>query len=52
MDLAKTNVNGGATAIGRPLGASDVRIMTKLVNALEQLCQLNRQRRHRRRCGR
>ena len=35
-DLAKTNVNGGAIAIGHPLGASGARIMTTLVNALEQ----------------
>jgi acetyl-CoA acyltransferase len=35
-DLTKTNVNGGAIAIGHPLGASGVRIMTTLVNALEQ----------------
>ncbi len=35
-DLAKTNVNGGAIAIGRPLGASGARIMTTFVNALEQ----------------
>ena len=35
-DLAKTNVNGGAIAIGHPLGASGVRIMTTLLNALEQ----------------
>jgi acetyl-CoA acyltransferase len=35
-DLAKTNVNGGATAIGHPLGASGARIVTTLVNALEQ----------------
>jgi acetyl-CoA acyltransferase len=34
-DLAKTNVNGGAIAIGHPLGASGARIMTTLVNALE-----------------
>ena len=34
--LAKTNVNGGAIAIGHPLGASGVRIMTTMVNALEQ----------------
>ncbi|WP_197376821.1 thiolase family protein [Mycolicibacterium baixiangningiae] len=34
--LAKTNVNGGGIAIGHPLGASGVRIMTTLVNALEQ----------------
>ena len=35
-DLAKTNVDGGAIAIGHPLGASGARIMTTLVNALEQ----------------
>ena len=33
-DLAKTNVHGGAIAIGHPLGASGARIMTTLVNAL------------------
>jgi acetyl-CoA acetyltransferase len=35
-EAAKTNVNGGAIAIGHPLGASGARIMTTLVNALEQ----------------
>ncbi|MBN9634980.1 MAG: acetyl-CoA C-acyltransferase [Actinobacteria bacterium] len=35
-DLGKTNVNGGAIAIGHPLGASGARIMSTLVNALEQ----------------
>ena len=34
--LSRTNVNGGAIAIGHPLGASGARIMTTLVNALEQ----------------
>ena len=34
--LARTNVNGGAIAIGHPLGASGARIMTTLVNALQQ----------------
>ncbi|MDH6193673.1 acetyl-CoA acyltransferase [Mycobacterium frederiksbergense] len=34
--LSKTNVNGGAIAIGHPLGASGARVMTTLVNALEQ----------------
>ena len=34
--LARTNINGGAIAIGHPLGASGARIMTTLVNALEQ----------------
>jgi len=35
-ELAKTNVNGGAIAIGHPLDASVARTMTTLVNALEQ----------------
>ena len=35
-DLTRTNVNGGAIAIGHPLGASGARIMTTLVNALQQ----------------
>jgi acetyl-CoA acyltransferase len=33
-DLAKVNVNGGAIAIGHPLGASGARLMTTLVHAL------------------
>jgi acetyl-CoA acyltransferase len=32
----RTNENGGAIAIGHPLGANGARIMTTLVNALEQ----------------
>jgi acetyl-CoA acyltransferase len=34
--LERTNVNGGAIAIGHPLGASGACIMATLVNALEQ----------------
>ena len=34
-DPAKINVNGGAIAIGHPLGASGARLMTTLVHALE-----------------
>jgi acetyl-CoA acyltransferase len=34
-DLSKTNVNGGAIALGHPLGASGARIMATLVNALQ-----------------
>ena len=34
-DLVKVNVDGGAIAIGHPLGASGARLMTTLVNALE-----------------
>jgi hypothetical protein len=36
VDLARTNVNGGAITMGHPLGASGARIMTTLVNALEK----------------
>ncbi|MFI6323593.1 thiolase family protein [Nonomuraea sp. NPDC050556] len=35
-DPAKVNVNGGAVALGHPLGASGARLMTTLVNAMEQ----------------
>jgi len=35
-DLAKTNVYGGACAIGHPLGATGARMLTTLLNALEQ----------------
>lgn len=35
-DLSKVNINGGATAIGHPLGASGGRLMTTLVSVLEQ----------------
>jgi acetyl-CoA acyltransferase len=34
-DLSRVNVRGGAIAIGHPLGASGVRIMTTLLHALE-----------------
>jgi acetyl-CoA acyltransferase len=36
VDLAKVNVNGGAIALGHPLGASGARIMGTLVNAMRQ----------------
>ncbi len=35
-DPAKVNVNGGALAIGHPLGASGARLMTTLLSVLEQ----------------
>jgi acetyl-CoA acyltransferase len=35
-DLAKTNVNGGAIAIGHPLGASGARLVCHLLNELER----------------
>lgn len=34
-DPAKTNANGGAIALGHPLGASGARLMTSLLNQLE-----------------
>jgi acetyl-CoA C-acetyltransferase len=33
-DLAKVNVNGGAIALGHPIGASGARVLTTLVHAL------------------
>ncbi len=36
LDPERTNVNGGAIAIGHPLGASGARILTTLVHALRQ----------------
>jgi len=35
-DMSKVNVNGGAVAIGHPLGASGARLMTFLLNELER----------------
>jgi acetyl-CoA C-acetyltransferase len=36
LDPSKVNVNGGAVALGHPLGASGARIMTTLINVLKQ----------------
>ena len=36
IDPQKVNVNGGAVALGHPIGASGARILTTLLNALEQ----------------
>ncbi len=36
LDANKVNVNGGAVAIGHPLGASGARIVVTLINVLEQ----------------
>lgn len=36
IDGNKVNVNGGAVALGHPLGASGVRIIVTLINVLEQ----------------
>ncbi len=35
-DLAKVNVNGGAIALGHPLGATGTRLMTTMLNELER----------------
>ncbi len=34
LDPAKVNVNGGATALGHPIGATGARILTTLIHAL------------------
>jgi acetyl-CoA C-acetyltransferase len=36
FDLSKVNVNGGAIALGHPLGATGARLMTTLLNELER----------------
>jgi len=36
LDAEKVNVNGGAVAIGHPLGASGARIIVTLINVLKQ----------------
>jgi acetyl-CoA C-acetyltransferase len=35
-DMEKVNVNGGAIALGHPIGATGVRLMTTLLNELER----------------
>ncbi|MHB8329525.1 MAG: thiolase family protein, partial [Acidimicrobiales bacterium] len=35
-DMAKVNVNGGAVALGHPLGASGAKLMATLLNELER----------------
>jgi len=34
VDAAKVNVNGGAIALGHPIGASGARVLTTLIHAL------------------
>jgi acetyl-CoA C-acetyltransferase len=36
LDEAKINVNGGAIALGHPIGASGTRVLVTLLHALEQ----------------
>jgi acetyl-CoA C-acetyltransferase len=35
-DMSKVNVNGGAIALGHPLGATGARLMTTMLNELER----------------
>jgi len=35
LDPAKVNVNGGAIALGHPIGASGTRVLTTLIHALQ-----------------
>jgi acetyl-CoA C-acetyltransferase len=37
LDPAKVNVNGGAVAIGHPIGASGARVLVTLLHAMQQL---------------
>ena len=36
LDASKVNLNGGAVALGHPIGASGARILTTLINVLQQ----------------
>ena len=36
MDESRVNVNGGAVALGHPIGASGTRVLVTLLNAMEQ----------------
>ena len=36
LDPAKVNVNGGAIAIGHPIGASGARILTTLLHEMQR----------------
>ncbi|MCH2107950.1 MAG: acetyl-CoA C-acetyltransferase [Polyangiaceae bacterium] len=36
VDLEKVNINGGAVALGHPIGASGARILTTLIHALKR----------------
>ena len=39
LDPEKVNVNGGACALGHPIGASGARLLVTLVHALKQRCK-------------
>jgi acetyl-CoA C-acetyltransferase len=36
LDYERVNVNGGAIALGHPIGCTGIRIMTTLLHALER----------------
>jgi acetyl-CoA C-acetyltransferase len=36
LDESKVNVNGGAIALGHPIGASGTRVLVTLLHALQQ----------------
>jgi acetyl-CoA C-acetyltransferase len=36
IDPARVNVNGGAIALGHPIGASGARVLTTLIHAMHQ----------------
>ena len=36
LDASKVNVNGGAIALGHPIGASGARILVTLIHAMER----------------
>jgi len=36
LDPSKVNVNGGAVALGHPIGASGARVLVTLLHAMEQ----------------
>jgi acetyl-CoA C-acetyltransferase len=38
IDLQKLNINGGAVALGHPIGCSGARILLTLLNALHHHC--------------
>ena len=36
LNVNKVNINGGAIALGHPIGASGARILTTLIHAMEK----------------
>ena len=42
LDMEKTNVNGGAIALGHPVGASGARILVTLLHEMEKRDSKNR----------